>query len=514
MGQPCPANPYSLRVNEYFCGLLHWAMLSSLTDSLDANSRAHDPASTAALLAGVLDSAMDAIITVDEQQNIILYNRAAEKIFGWPRQEVLRQPLQKLIPARFRQDHARHVARFGATGATSRRMGTLNVIYGLRANGEEFPLDASISHLDTPDGKLFTVILRDITERLRAQEEHLRLAALLDSAMDGIITVNEAQSIVLYNQAAEKIFGWSSEQVLGQPLNKLIPERFRASHGAHIQRFSETGVTSRRMGDGTVIYGMRANGEEFPMDASISQLGTADGKLYTVILRDVTERVRAQEERTAFAAAVNAAREEEKTRVARELHDELAQSMTALKMDTIWVRDNTLPASGAVTAKLTDMLAMVDGMVASTRRIAADLRPLLLDDLGLLAAIEWLVQNFIQRAGVSCTLLADENLELQEPYATAVFRIVQEALANVAKHAGATEVTVVIDTLPSAISLAVRDNGRGFATQEPRKPQSLGLMGLQERALLLKGSVELHSAPGQGTRVEVSIPWPEGATSP
>jgi signal transduction histidine kinase len=167
-----------------------------------------------------------------------------------------------------------------------------------------------------------------------------------------------------------------------------------------------------------------------------------------------------------------------------------------------------------VTAKLTDMLAMVDGMVASTRRIAADLRPLLLDDLGLLAAIEWLVQNFIQRTGVSCTLLADENLELQEPYATAVFRIVQEALANVAKHAGATEVTVVIDTLPSAISLAVRDNGRGFATQEPRKPQSLGLMGLQERALLLKGSVELHSAPGQGTRVEVSIPWPEGATSP
>ncbi|OOG36796.1 histidine kinase [Polaromonas sp. A23] len=457
---------------------------------------------------------MDAIITVDEQQNIILYNRAAEKIFGWPRQEVLHQSLHKLIPDRFRQGHARHVERFGTTGATSRRMGTLNVVYGLRANGEEFPLDASISHLDTPDGKLFTVILRDITERLQAQEEHLRLAALLDSAMDGIITVNEAQSIVLYNQAAEKIFGWPSERVLGQSLNKLIPERFRASHGKHIQRFSETGVTSRRMGDGTVIYGLRASGEEFPMDASISQLDTADGKLYTVILRDVTERVRAQEERTAFAADVNAAREEEKTRVARELHDELAQSMTALKMDTIWLRDNTLPASGAVTVKLTDMLAMVDGMVASTRRIAADLRPLLLDDLGLLAAIEWLVQNFIQRTGVSCTLSADEELELQEPYATAVFRIVQEALANVAKHAGATEVTVAIDAFPGAISLAVRDNGRGFAAEEPRKPQSLGLMGLKERALLLKGSVDIHSAPGQGTRVEVSIPLPEGEQIP
>jgi len=489
-------------------------MPSSLTDSLDANFRTHDPGSTAALLAGVLDSAMDAIITVDEQQNIILYNRAAEKIFGWPRQEVLHQSLHRLIPDRFRQDHARYVERFGTTGATSRRMGTLNVIYGLRANGEEFPLDASISHLDTPDGKLFTVILRDITERLRAQEEHLRLAALLHSAMDGIITVNEAQSIVLYNQAAEKIFGWSSEQVLGQSLNKLIPERFRGNHGAHIQRFSETGVTSRRMGDGTVIYGLRASGEEFPMDASISQLGTADGKLYTVILRDVTERVRAQEERSAFAAAVNAAREEEKTRVARELHDELAQSLTALKMDTIWVRDNTRPESGAATAKLTEMLAMVDGMVASTRRIAADLRPLLLDDLGLLAAIEWLVQNFIQRTGVACTLSADENLELQEPHATAIFRIVQEALANVAKHASATEVAVTIEALPGTISLTVNDNGRGFATTEPRKPQSLGLMGLRERALLLKGSVDILSAPGRGTRIEVSVPLPQGEYAP
>jgi PAS domain S-box-containing protein len=284
---------------------------------LDTASLADNPDSAAALLAGVLDSAMDAIITVDGQQNIILYNRAAEKIFGWPRQEIMHQPLQRLIPDRFRPEHAGHVERFGTTGVTSRRMGTRNVVYGLRANGEEFPLDASISQLDTPNGKLFTVILRDITGRLLAEDEHARLAALLDSAMDGIITVNDKQHIVMYNRVAEKIFGWPSGQALGQPLGELIPERFRGGHDEHIRRFSATGVTSRRMGDGSVIYGLRASGEEFPMDASISQLDTADGKLYTVILRDVTERVRAQEERIAFAAAVNAAREEEKTRRSR-----------------------------------------------------------------------------------------------------------------------------------------------------------------------------------------------------
>jgi PAS domain S-box-containing protein len=455
---------------------------------------------------------MDAIITVDDQQRIVLYNRAAEKVFGWPRQQVLQQRLDMLIPGRFHAAHAGHVERFGTTGVTSRRMGARALIYGLRASGEEFPLDASISQLDTPEGKLFTVILHDITDRLRAEADHARLAArlagLLDSAMDAIITVDPSQRIVLYNQAAEKIFGWSSEQALGQPLGMLMPERFRAGHGEHIGRFGATGVTSRRMGDGTVIYGLRANGEEFPMDASISQLETAEGKLFTVILRDVTERVRVHEERIAFAAAAHAIREEEKTRVARELHDELAQSLTALKMDTIWVRDNAATAPEAAAARLADMLGMLDHAVAATRRIAADLRPLLLDDLGLVAAIEWLVGNFTQRCGVACRLSVDEALELQEPHATAVFRIVQESLANVAKHAQASQVTVTLERLPAAITLAVQDNGRGFATAAPRKSQSLGLLGLHERAQLLKGSVSIESTPGQGTRVAVRIPLP------
>ncbi|MDB5946322.1 MAG: sensor signal transduction histidine kinase, partial [Ramlibacter sp.] len=134
------------------------------------------------------------------------------------------------------------------------------------------------------------------------------LGGVLESAMDAIITVDAAQTIVLYNRAAEKIFGWPSGEAIGQPLERLMPERFRAGHGRHVQRFGHTGVTSRRMGDGTVIYGLRADGEEFPMDASISQLETPEGKLFTVILRDVTERVRAQEERSAFAAAAGAIR--------------------------------------------------------------------------------------------------------------------------------------------------------------------------------------------------------------
>jgi PAS domain S-box-containing protein len=332
------------------------------------------------------------------------------------------------------------------------------------------------------------------------------LAGVLDSAMDAIITVNEGQQILLYNRAAETVFGWSRQEVMGQPLERLIPSRFRAHHGQDVALFAATGVTSRRMGSNNVIHGLRASGEEFPLDASISQLDTPGGKLFTVILRDASERVQAQEERSAFAAAANAIREEEKTRVARELHDELAQTLTALKMDTNWVRENAASDPVASQRKLSDMLVLLDSAVAATRRIAADLRPLVLDDLGLVPAIEWLVGNFRQRHGVACTLLVDDELELQEPYATAVFRIVQESLANVAKHSRGTQARVEISLAAGEIVLAVQDDGRGFDTHAPRRVESLGLMGLRERAQLLRGTAQIRSAPGQGTRVEVRIP--------
>ena len=338
-----------------------------------------------------------------------------------------------------------------------------------------------------------------------------RLRGLLDSAMDGIISVDDAQRIVIYNRAAEKMFGWSSDEVLGKPLDLLIPERYRGGHGQQMRRFGATGTTSRRMGDNTVLYALRKDGVEFPIEASISQLQVPEGKLYTVILRDVTERVRAREELAAFAAESSGVREQEKSRIARELHDELAQSLTALKMDTIWMRDHVSDSDAAAQEKISQMLAMLDTAVASVRRIAADLRPLVLDDLGFVPAIEWVVQNFTQRTGIPCELKIDEELEVQEPFATGVFRIVQESLFNVAKHARASRVEVEVEKQGDVLLLHVQDDGIGFRTGAPRKPQSLGLVGLRERAQLLRGEVRVESAPGAGTRVEARIPVTTGA---
>ena len=346
--------------------------------------------------------------------------------------------------------------------------------------------------------------------RLNDQNAAARLTGILDSAMDAIVTSDADETIVLYNGAAERIFGWSAAEAVGRELGMLLPERFRATHRAHVERFGATGVTSRRMGGSTVVHGLRKNGEEFPLDASISQVDTPEGKLYTVILRDVTERVRAQEDLAAFAKQSTQIREQEKSRVARELHDELAQLLTAIKIDMMWLHDN-LGSGPSAAAKVQGMLGMIDGAVASTRRIAADLRPLVLDDLGMMPAIEWLAQNFQQRWRIACELDADETLELGEPYATAVFRIIQESLMNVAKHASATRVAVSVHAVEGGVRLKVQDDGRGFDTRAARKPTSLGLAGLRERAQLLKGSVVVHSQPGQGTTIDAYIPVREGA---
>ena len=168
-----------------------------------------------------------------------------------------------------------------------------------------------------------------------------RLRGILESAMDAIITVDEAQRVVLFNAAAEHVFGWKRADAMGASLSEFIPQRFRGTHGQHVASFGATGTSARRMGHARVVAGLRRNGEEFPIEASISQVVEDGHHLFTVVVRDVTERIRGEEalrrsreELNEFTKAANAVREQEKSRIARELHDELGQSLSALKMDT------------------------------------------------------------------------------------------------------------------------------------------------------------------------------------
>jgi PAS domain S-box-containing protein len=466
---------------------------------------------------------MDAIITIDGEQRIVHFNAAAEAAFRWPRRAVIGERLEMLMPERFRTAHHAHVERFGNTAATSRGMGAQTVLYGLRADGSEFPLEASISQHEEGGRKLLTVILRDITRRLEAaqalERSEARLRGILDSAMDAIITVDESQHIVLFNAAAEAVFACPRDQAVGAPLDWFIPERFRAGHRELVRRFGDSVETSRRMGHARVVMGLRRNGEEFPIEASISHTSEGGQRFFTVILRDVTERVRAEEslvrsqaEVQLLALAAGTAREQEKSRIARELHDELGQALTALKIDVGWLRDNGGKPTQERLDKLAAMQTLLDSTVAAARRISADLRPMMLDDLGLVAASEWLVENFTQRTGIACELVVGGgDLDLADPHATTVFRTLQESLTNAAKHSQATQVEVALERDHGDIVLTVSDNGTGFASGGVRKPGSFGQIGMRERAYHLGGAVTFDSAPGKGTRVELRIPAPGGS---
>ena len=325
-----------------------------------------------------------------------------------------------------------------------------------------------------------------------------RLESIVDSAMDAIITVDEAQRVVYFNRTAEQLFGLPRAAALGAPLERFIPARFRTAHTRHVEQFGRTGVTSRRMGDVTTLWALRADGTEFPIEASISQAGGADGRFYTVILRDITLRHE-------LAARVLEAREEEKTLIARELHDELGQLLTALKMDLAWLRERLAPQE--LRERADEMGRLLDQTVAATRRISADLRPLMLDDLGLAEAATWLVDEFGKRSGVRCELELDgiAALEIAKAVATALYRALQESLTNIARHAGAAHAWVRLRAAGGRIELEIEDDGRGIAAEQIAKPRSLGLKGMRERFTYLGGSFEVGRAPRGGTRVRVSV---------
>ena len=345
-----------------------------------------------------------------------------------------------------------------------------------------------------------------------AASSELGLHSIINSAMDAIISIDERQQIVLFNTAAENIFGCSASEAMGSPIARFIPVRYRAQHVQHVKRFGESGATMRRMGGDLVLAGLRTNGEEFPIDASISHATVDSRRFYTVILRDVSERERASQalrrshqELRELYESMHQVREAERTRIARELHDELAQSLTALKMDAAWIASRLPSEHGELAGKAERMKGVVDNTVAAVRRIAADLRPVMLDDLGLVAALESFLNDLAERTGIEVRLTAPvDELMLQDPLSTAVYRMVQEALTNVARHAHATAVTVEVGVADRTLRIRVRDNGRGLRPDPNRK--SFGLAGIRERARTLGGDARVYSPAAGGTVVDIDIP--------
>ncbi|WP_158219641.1 PAS domain S-box protein [Ideonella sp. A 288] len=361
---------------------------------------------------------------------------------------------------------------------------------------------------------------------LTAQELKLseaRLRGIFESAIDAIVTLDERQIIVEANPAAATMFGCPLNELIGAPVERFIPTRFRPGHRDKVEAFGNRPDVGHQMGAQRHVSAVRADGVEFSVEAAISHVQVGGHHLYTVIHRDITERQRSEAERHAAHAALqrliaaqDAVQENERRRIALELHDDLQQKLAAIQLNLGAVGGRLPPERGPVADMLAEAMDLASAAIESTRRIVNDLRPQILEDLGLVAALNALVRQFSQRSGIACRLVAptdDADAALAAPaIATGLFRITQEALNNVLKHSRASAVEVRIAKLPDGrCTLTIHDNGHGMAPGDRHKAQSFGLLGMQERVRAIGGHLHIDTHAGRGTTVAVTVPAPPPA---
>jgi PAS domain S-box-containing protein len=357
------------------------------------------------------------------------------------------------------------------------------------------------------------------------QESEAQLDPIFQSYQsigESIVAVNDQQRIVLFNSAAEQMFGHTAASIIGRPLSVLLPKRFRRTHRKSVHNFGATEQRGQTMNIYRPVYGLRANGEEFLVECSISQVGISSKKLYTAILRDVTERKKAEQAREQLikqlellSKRLTLDQEENHRKIAHKLHEELGQELTVLRLFLQMMEPNGADA-GAKNPR-DEALAVAAQTMERLRNLVMDLAPPELDDLGLHSAVRSLCRRQAGTGGWSLHIDAPKP-DARAPLLVerACFHVLQEGLRNVLKHAKATEVWVHLHHSANEIELKVRDNGVGFDCDlacafDTREGTHLGLFGMQNRAKQAGGVVEFKSKVGIGTEIRAVFYLPVDA---
>ena len=364
----------------------------------------------------------------------------------------------------------------------------------------------------------------DVT-RQRRLEDRLRFQAqLLDAVGEAVVAADCNGAVSSWNPAAARLFGWSAGEAIGEPLLELA---FVAAERGALAEVLRRVLTLGDSWSGELRL-LRRRDREVPGHVTLAPLIGLDGQVSGLVamaldlsdLRGAQERAEASEhdqrrlvdQLRRLTAHLHLVREQEQRRIARDVHDELGQMLTGLKLDVRWLRrrvdtGNGDAAGAEVRERLAGIAQLVDQTLDSVRRIARQLRPPALDDLGLETAIEWLVEEFQSRTGIPCELRCDlADLPAPGPRDTAAFRIVQEALTNVARHAEATRAVVQVRQERDALVVEVVDDGKGVPRRAMRAPHSLGILGMRERARAWGGELTVRRQRRGGTRVRARLP--------